>query len=92
MPARFEATQYRANPLGNWNVKNMNMSGSIQSIIWLVCRCLGSADMGVVIFWVAHMEAPTSTGSRGKGSGWARSSHRKPLSSGTAAWAASNQE
>ena len=50
MPARFEATQYRASPLGNWKVKNMNMSGSIQSIIWLVCRCLGSADMGVVIF------------------------------------------
>lgn len=92
MPARFEATQYRASPLGNWKVKNMNIKGSIQSIIWLVCRCRGSADMGVVIFCVAHMEAPTSTGSRGRGSGCARSSQRKPLSRGTAAWAASNQE
>ena len=36
MPARFENRMYTASPAGNWNVKKPNITGIIQSMIWLV--------------------------------------------------------
>jgi len=36
MPITFEKRMNKARPAGNWNVKNPNMIGSIQSIIWFV--------------------------------------------------------
>ena len=60
-------------------VKKPNISGIIHSIILLVCACRGSADGIMVIFWVSHMEAPTSTGMTGVGSGSDRSTQRKAL-------------
>ena len=55
---------YTARPAGNWNVKNPNITGIIQSMIWLVCAWRGSVLRTVVIFCCSHMVAPTSTGSR----------------------------
>lgn len=55
---------YTASPAGNWNVKNANMIGIIQSSIWFVWACFGSGDGIVVIFCWTHIEMPTSTGNR----------------------------
>ena len=63
-------------------MKNPNITGIIQSIIWLVDCCRGSALGIVVIFCMMNIDAPTRTGSK-KGSGTARSNHRNELFSGT---------
>jgi hypothetical protein len=36
MPMRFENRMYTASPAGNWKVKNPNITGIIQSMIWFV--------------------------------------------------------
>jgi len=79
MPITLETIQYTANPLGNVVVKKPNINGIIHSIILLVCACLGSAEGIVVIFWVNHMDTPTSTGMTGVGSGSDRSTQRNEL-------------
>jgi len=58
------------------------MKGIIQSIIWLVERWRGSADSGVLIFCMTHMDAPTST-AMGYPPGTVRSIHRNLLFKGT---------
>ncbi len=63
--------------------KNASIMGIIQSIMALVEDCLGSAAGIVVIFCCNHVEAPTSTGRMGVGSGLARSSPKKLLFNGT---------
>ena len=88
----FEIIQYKASPLGKVVVKKPNINGIIHNIIRLVDCCLASADGMVVIFCMSHMEAPTSTGRSGVGSGLARSSHRKELSSGMVLCTSGSQE
>jgi hypothetical protein len=78
----FDAIQYMASPLGNDVVKNPNISGIIHSIIRLVDACLASTKGITVIFCMRNIDAPTSTGSTGRVSGTARSSHRNELLSG----------
>ena len=75
----LDTIQYMASPLGNVVVKNPNISGIIHSIMRLVDACLGSAEGMTVIFCMTYMDRPTSTGSTGKVSGRARSSHRNEL-------------
>ena len=88
MPTRFENRMYTASPAGNWNVKNPNITGIIQSMIWLVWDWRGSVLRAVVIFCCTHMVAPTSIGSRngyGCGAAWTRCTRfmpRKSLLSG----------
>ena len=82
MPTTLEITQYNASPAGNVIVKNPNISGIIHSIMRLVDCCLESTAGMVVIFCMKNIEAPTKTGKMGVGSGFARSSQRKELSSG----------
>ena len=60
----FEKRMYTASPAGNCHVKMANITGIIQSIIWLVDCCRGSVAAGVVIFCWMNIEMPTSTGSR----------------------------
>ena len=79
----FDATQYRARPLGNCRVKKANIRGIIQSIIRPWACWAGSADSGVIIFCWSHIDPPTSMGISIIGSGTARSNQRNLLSSGT---------
>jgi len=60
--------------------------GIIQSIIvWLDCW-RGSGDGICVIFCCTQVVTATRMGiTMGEGSGWLKSSHRKPLSTGAAA-------
>ena len=90
IPTILEITQYRANPLSNWVVKNPNINGIIHSIIRLVDSCLASADGIVVTFCISHIDRPTSIGSIGVGSGAPRSSQKKELSKGTSWWSTGN--
>ena len=53
-----------ARPVGNWNVKNPNIIGSIHNMIWLVDCCFGSVGRLMVVFCVSHMVPPTRTGSK----------------------------
>ena len=74
MPTIFDTTQYRANPLGNDNVKKPNIIGIIHSIILLVEACRSSIAGMVVIFCIKNMEIPTNIGiTTGEGSGLAKS-------------------
>ena len=86
----MDATQYSERPLGRVKEKNMSIIGMSQSIIWVVCAWRGSAGCTVVVFWTAHMDMPTSTGSTTTG-GSARSSHRKRLSRGMASFTRGSQ-
>lgn len=84
-------------PAGNCRVKNPNIIGIIQSMIWFVCACRGSDVSGVIIFCWTHIEPPTSTGSAklsGTGAYWTKSTRSIPanwLSSGTTARAGFHQ-
>lgn len=86
----LDATQYRDRPLGREKEKNMSIIGMSHSIIWVVCAWRGSAGCTVDVFWTAHMDMPTSTGSTNRG-GSARSSHRKRLSRGMASFTRGSQ-
>ena len=68
------------------------MIGIIHNIMRLVDSWRGSAAGIVVIFCIRNIDNPTSTGSIGKVSGEARSSHRKLLSMGTTWWTGGSQE
>ena len=86
----LDATQYSERPLGSENEKNISIIGMSHSIIWVVCAWRGSAGCTVDVFWTAHMDTPTSTGSTKRG-GSARSSHRKLLSRGMASFTRGSQ-
>ncbi len=91
-PIAFEATQYRARPLGKVNEKKASIMGIIHSIMLLVDRCLSSVAGIIVIFCWTQVDTPTNTGSMGVGSGLARSSQRKPLLRGAMVSATGFQE
>ena len=73
------------------------MIGSIHNSSRWVCSCCALVEAVGVIFCIAHIEPPTSTGSRmlnGTGLSLAyrdRSIVMKPLSSGTARWTHGSQ-
>jgi hypothetical protein len=46
----LDATQYRERPLGREKEKNISIIGISQSIIWVVCACLGSAGWTMDVF------------------------------------------
>lgn len=92
MPTTLEIIQYKASPLGKVVVKNPNITGIIQSIMRLVDSCLGSIAGMVLTFCMKNMETPTRMGRMGRGSGLARSSHRKALRRGMTSWTCGSQE
>lgn len=87
MPMMLVTVQYRPRPLVTLIVNQANITGMIHSIIWLVCVCWGLA---IALVWVSEslvcsqVVINTSTGM--VRSGRPRSSHKKPVGSGTAFW------
>jgi len=81
----LEVIQYKERPLGRVYEKNAIIKGINQSIIAWFPACLGSVDGVMVIFCCTQVDTKTKIGMiRLDGSGSARSSQRKPESSGAA--------
>ena len=83
-PTKFENNIYKHKHDGNFNVKNPNIIGIIQSIILFVDACLSSIAGIVVIFCIKNIDPPTNIGSTTVGSGLAKSSQKNVLSIGIA--------
>lgn len=85
-PMIFDTTQYNANPLGKFSVKNPNINGIIHNIILFVDACLASIEGIAVIFCMIHMDDPTRIGIKNStGPSWgvsAKSIHRNDASIG----------
>ncbi len=91
----LDTVQYRDRPIGNVKEKKPSIIGIINSIIfWLAC-CLGSAEGVVVIFCCTQVEAATNNGMMNSGvPGLAPRSMlsmpKKLLFNGTAEWMDTN--
>ena len=78
----LDTNQYKGSPEGKERLSTPNMTGMVHSIMVLVDCCCAVVAVGMVIFWVTHMDAPTRTGRMKYGSGCVRVSQKNEGSTG----------